>query len=95
MVRGDAAAAPRSCSSSRSIAQADAVYFPACISRIMGALPGEAGNLDNMQALLNIADARGVKLRVPKRHATGNCCGVPFSSKGFEAAQCSRGQSHC
>jgi D-lactate dehydrogenase len=38
-----------------------------------------------MQALLQIADRAGVKLYVPGDIA-GNCCGVPFSSKGFESA---------
>ena len=38
-----------------------------------------------MQALLNVADRAGVRLCVPNDIA-GNCCGVPFSSKGFEAA---------
>ncbi len=69
----------------RPVAKADAVYFPACISRIMGALPGEQQETSTMQALLNIADRAGVKLRVPD-DTRGNCCGVPFSSKGFEAA---------
>jgi len=64
---------------------ADAVYFPACISRIMGALPGEQQETTVMQALLNVADRAGVKLYVPS-DIKGNCCGVPFSSKGFEAA---------
>ncbi len=64
---------------------ADAVYFPACISRIMGALPGEQQQTTVMQALLNVADRAGVKLYVPS-DIQGNCCGVPFSSKGFEAA---------
>jgi D-lactate dehydrogenase len=65
--------------------EADAVYFPACISRIMGALPGEQQQITVMQALLNIADRAGVKMYVPE-DVVGNCCGVPFSSKGFEAA---------
>ncbi len=69
----------------RAIAKADAVYFPACISRIMGALPGEQQETSTMQALLNVADRAGVRLRVPE-DTRGNCCGVPFSSKGFEAA---------
>jgi D-lactate dehydrogenase len=69
----------------RSSKDAEAVYFPACISRIMGALPGEQQKTTAMQALLNIADRAGVKLYVPEDIA-GNCCGVPFSSKGFEAA---------
>jgi D-lactate dehydrogenase len=38
-----------------------------------------------MQALLNIARRAGVKLHIPSDLA-GHCCGVPFSSKGFEAA---------
>jgi D-lactate dehydrogenase len=69
----------------RPSAGADAVYFPACISRIMGALPGEQQQTTVMQALLNVADRAGVKLYVPD-DIKGNCCGVPFSSKGFEAA---------
>jgi len=63
---------------------ADAVYYPACISRMMGALPGEPDGTSNMQALLNIADRAGIKLHVPS-DLSGHCCGVPFSSKGFEA----------
>ncbi len=64
---------------------AHAVYFPACISRIMGALPGEPNDTTIMQAMLNVAERAGVNLYVPA-DITGNCCGVPFSSKGFEAA---------
>ncbi len=64
---------------------ADAVYFPACISRMMGALPGEQQETSVMQALILVADRAGVKLYVPEDIA-GSCCGVPFSSKGFEAA---------
>ncbi len=63
---------------------AEAVYFPACISRIMGALPGEPDDTTTMQALLNIAGRAKVAVYVPE-DVTGNCCGVPFSSKGFEA----------
>jgi D-lactate dehydrogenase len=64
--------------------EADAVYYPACISRIMGALPGESEEVTNMQALLNLAERARVKLFLPSDVA-GHCCGVPFSSKGFEA----------
>jgi len=69
----------------RTPAEPDAVYFPACISRIMGALPGEQQQMSVMQALLFVADRAGVRMYVP-RDIQGNCCGVPFSSKGFEAA---------
>ncbi|WP_263358765.1 FAD-binding and (Fe-S)-binding domain-containing protein [Acidicapsa ligni] len=64
---------------------AEAVYFPACISRVMGALPGEPEDVTPMQALLNIAQRAQVNLYIP-RDLSGHCCGVPFSSKGFEAA---------
>jgi D-lactate dehydrogenase len=66
-------------------ATADAVYFAACISRIMGSLPGEPEETTNMQALLNIAERAQIKLFVP-RDLAGHCCGVPFSSKGFDEA---------
>jgi len=64
---------------------ADAVYFPACISRIMGALPGEERGAGTMHALLELAERAQVKLFLP-RDAAGHCCGVPFSSKGFDEA---------
>jgi D-lactate dehydrogenase len=64
---------------------ADVVYFPACISRIMGPLPGEQQETSIMQALLDITERADVKLHVPG-DVVGNCCGVPFSSKGFDAA---------
>ena len=69
----------------RPAAGARAVYFPTCVSRIMGALPGESDETSVMQALLNVANKAGVKLFVPD-DVQGSCCGVPFSSKGFEEA---------
>jgi D-lactate dehydrogenase len=63
----------------------DAVYFPTCISRIMGALPGETDKVTVMEALLRIAHRAGVHLAVPQ-DVKGHCCGVPFSSKGFDRA---------
>jgi D-lactate dehydrogenase len=69
----------------RLIEDAEAVYFPACISRIMGALPGEPDETSVMQAFLHCADRAGVKLYVPAE-AGGNCCGMPFGSKGFDEA---------
>jgi D-lactate dehydrogenase len=66
-------------------AGAAAVYFPTCVSRVMGALPGEPDDVTLMGALLNVAERAGVKLYVPQ-DAVGVCCGVPFSSKGFDPA---------
>jgi D-lactate dehydrogenase len=51
----------------------------------MGAIPGEQQETSVMQALLQVADRAGVRLYVPT-DIMGNCCGVPFSSKGFEVA---------
>lgn len=69
----------------RSQEGATAVYVPACISRMMGELPGEQESIRTMDALLLVADRAGVGLHVPK-DVNGSCCGVPFSSKGFDAA---------
>jgi D-lactate dehydrogenase len=65
--------------------QAAAVYYPACITRIMGALPGEPEAIPNTEAMLKIARRANIKLFIPP-DVTGHCCGVPFSSKGFDAA---------
>lgn len=63
----------------------DAVYFPACINRIMGSLPGEPSEMNTMEAMLHITHRAGIRLFVPG-DVRGHCCGVPFSSKGFDAA---------
>ncbi len=63
--------------------EAEAVYFPACITRVMGAHAAEETSVAD--ALLRIAGRAGVRLHVPE-DAGGHCCGVPFSSKGFDAA---------
>lgn len=63
----------------------DAVYFPTCISRIMGSLPGEPDEVTVMEALLRIARRAGVRVALP-HDVQGHCCGVPFSSKGFDRA---------
>ena len=68
---------------------AQAVYFPACISRIMGRLPGEPQGSDNgrslMEVTVELARRAGVPLHIPSDVA-GTCCGMPFSSKGFTRA---------
>lgn len=69
----------------RIVRNPDAVYFPTCISRIMGALPGEPDEVTVMEALLSIARRARVRLSVPD-DVEGHCCGVPFSSKGFDLA---------
>jgi D-lactate dehydrogenase len=65
---------------------AQAVYFPACISRTMGHLPGESSELSLMQATVALAARAGVPVWIPEDVA-GNCCGTPYSSKGFDKSR--------
>ena len=62
-----------------------AIYFPSCISRVMGRLPGEPADLSLPEVLVTLAERAGVPVHIPDG-ARGVCCGVPFSSKGFDAA---------
>ncbi len=64
---------------------AQAVYFPACISRIMGRLPAEPKDRSLMEVTVELAQRAGVPLYIPSDVA-GTCCGMPFSSKGFTRA---------
>jgi D-lactate dehydrogenase len=66
---------------------AHAVYFPACISRIMGRLPAEPKekNRSLMEVTVELARRAGVPVYIPSDVA-GTCCGMPFSSKGFTRA---------
>jgi D-lactate dehydrogenase len=62
------------------------VYFPSCLTRIVGALPGEdaAPPARAMHVVLRWA---GFTLRTPDG-IDGLCCGMPFASKGYpDAAQ--------
>jgi len=65
---------------------AKAVYFPSCVSRTMGRLPGEPSELSLMQATVELAKRAGVPLWIP-HDVAGNCCATPYSSKGFEEAR--------
>jgi D-lactate dehydrogenase len=66
--------------------RAKAVYFPACISRVMGRLPGEPSDRSLMEVMVDLASRAGSPVYIP-RDVQGACCGTPFSSKGFTAAQ--------
>jgi D-lactate dehydrogenase len=61
---------------------AEAVYMPACLSRVMGWPRGEERSLS--ETLRTLAERAGVRLRAPS--SAGQCCGLPFGSKGFTAA---------
>jgi D-lactate dehydrogenase len=64
---------------------ARAVYFPSCISRTMGPMAGEVEEMSVMTALVLLAERAEVPVFLP-RDAKGACCGVPFSSKGYDTA---------
>ena len=51
----------------------------------MGHLPGEADELSLAEAFVKVAQRAGVPLHIPQ-NVGGTCCGVPFSSKGYEEA---------
>ncbi len=63
-------------------ALAQAIYFPSCIARSIGALPGEPRALSLQETIVRVAERAGVPVHIP-RDAGGVCCGVPFSSKGY------------
>ena len=56
---------------------ATAVYIPSCTNRIFGGGP--------VQALVDVSARAGLPVWIPE-DVVGSCCGLPWSSKGFEAA---------
>ena len=66
-------------------ARAHAVYFPSCISRVMGRLPGEPDDRSLMEVMVDLAVRAGAPVWIPP-DVRGTCCGTPFSSKGYSAA---------
>ncbi len=54
-------------------ADAEFIYVPACMSRMMG------GTID---ALMRVSKRVGLRVALP-REVVGSCCGQAFSSKGF------------
>ena len=60
------------------------VYFPSCLTRILGRLPGETGP-EPAEAMLSALRSAGFSVVIP-RDIAGLCCGMPFASKGFPDA---------
>jgi D-lactate dehydrogenase len=65
------------------VKHAEAVYFPTCITRMMG--KDSSSNDSIVDVLKRLANRAGVGLFIPSR-TTGVCCGQAFSSKGFAEA---------
>lgn len=59
------------------------VYFPACITRMMGTYP--ATEKSAVEVFLSICRKSGVSVTIPDGLG-GACCGQTFSSKGFRDA---------
>jgi D-lactate dehydrogenase len=57
------------------------VYFPSCLTRIVGALPGETMT-PPARAMLDVLGWAGYAVRLPEG-IDGLCCGMAFASKGF------------
>jgi D-lactate dehydrogenase len=63
------------------------VYFPSCLTRLIGPLPGEASALPPARAMADVLRWAGYSFRYPEG-VTGLCCGMPFASKAYgEAAR--------
>lgn len=62
----------------------EVVYFPSCVSRIFGALPGEE-ELSTMEATLRSLEAAGYRVTIPDE-IESLCCGLAFSSKSQQEA---------
>ncbi|MGN6201972.1 MAG: FAD-binding and (Fe-S)-binding domain-containing protein [Solirubrobacterales bacterium] len=57
--------------------EAAAVYVPSCTNRIFGGNP--------IEALVEVSARAGMPVAIPDE-VEGSCCGLPWSSKGFDAA---------
>ena len=67
------------------------VYFPSCLTRIVGPLPGENG-LPPSRTMREVLAWAGFSVRVPDG-VSGLCCGMAFSSKGYAEAARSAARS--
>ncbi len=61
----------------------DLVYFPSCITRMMGADCKDSTSIDSI--VTELCEKAGLKVFIAG-HTTGVCCGQLFSSKGFMPA---------
>ena len=59
------------------------MYMPACVNRVFGLSRRAAGgSLSVPEALVEVSRRAGLPVWIPP-DAAGNCCAVPWSSKGF------------
>ena len=58
------------------------IYFPSCISRQLGQ-PKSDCHFGLAETFVTIANRANINLHIPE-NVTGNCCGMPFASKGYK-----------
>jgi D-lactate dehydrogenase len=61
---------------------AAAVYMPACVNRIFGPPRGDGAGLHVPAAMVELSARAGLPVWIPEDVA-GNCCSVPWTSKGY------------
>jgi D-lactate dehydrogenase len=59
------------------------VYFPSCISRMLGTYEGKQKNI--METFISVCNKANIDVKVLE-NASGSCCSQIFSSKGFKDA---------
>lgn len=64
-------------------AKSTIVYFPACISRMLGTYEGKKRNL--METFISVCNKSDIEVIVSE-NVTGSCCSQIFASKGFSDA---------
>jgi D-lactate dehydrogenase len=64
-------------------AGSDIIYFPCCVSRIMGKPTGQQEGI--IEKFLTVSERAGLKLTIPN-DISGYCCGMSMQSKGFPEA---------
>jgi D-lactate dehydrogenase len=70
---------------STKVAEKRIVYFPSCISRLLGTYNGKEKNI--METFISICNKSGIRVDVLEK-VSGSCCSQIFSSKGYgEAAK--------
>lgn len=65
-------------------AQASIVYFPSCISRMMGSYEGKQKNI--LETFYSVCEKAGISVRTLEQ-VNQACCSQIFGSKGFAEAQ--------
>ena len=61
------------------------VYFPSCLTRSMGGPPLDPGAPALLEIIMQLSQRAGLAVSLPPE-SHGQCCGMPFGSKGYTQA---------